>query len=146
MFYPIHYFGFDEELIFTYTTGRCWFLVRALQEECGLEPIAFWADGLIHHVGALLPDGTIVDVTGVWDRHTWMRKWANYLEVTAGGEPPQDVLLTAPDDRDWYWYESGELYRNNEMLSEELYLSHTLGSMVQAIIRILTFKNLLPPQ
>lgn len=143
MFYPLHYFGFDDELVFTYTAGRCWYLVHALVEATGLEPVAFWAEGLIYHVGVLLPDGTIVDALGVWDPQTWENRWAKKLEVNRGGVPPIGVLVAPPDTRDGYWQESVEVYETEDMLTEELYLSHTLEGLTRAIVNILVSRNLL---
>lgn len=145
VFYPLHYFGFDEELIYTYSTGRCWYLVHALMERTGLEPIAFWAEGLIHHVGLLLPDETVVDVIGIWDKSSWEGKWTHTLAAGRGNNIPYGVSLRPPTVWDEYWRKSRQHYDAQDMLNEELYLSRTLGQMTDAISSLLVAKNLIPP-
>lgn len=143
MFRPLQHFGFDKELVYAYTNGQCWYLTQALMEKAGLEPVAFWAEGLIYHVGVALPDNTVVDVLGVWERETWMRKWKQIMmEITS--RDIKDVRLGEVSSEDEYWMLATCRYAIENMLNEELYLSQTLDQLSNAILGSLAFSSRLP--
>lgn len=76
-----------SRLELVYTTGDCWRLALALREHHGL-PIAFFAlpdktggqlteDTLWCHAFNVLPDGRVLDITGVWSQEELLRAWGN---------------------------------------------------------------------
>lgn len=73
-------FGFDESVIDELVNGCCWSLAAVLHHRSGLPFAALYGDGEVVHVGVELPDGTVVDIEGIWDSGVWESAWVERLE------------------------------------------------------------------
>lgn len=66
----------DEKFVFT--NGDCWELARAISEEYGYPVVSAASkenDRYWWHAANLLPDGTILDIDGVWTQGKWLHIW-----------------------------------------------------------------------
>jgi hypothetical protein len=63
-----------------FTHGDCWRLAVEVRRLTGLplifaNPLPEMQSDYWEHVGALLPDDTVVDVNGITSREQWLAKW-----------------------------------------------------------------------
>lgn len=135
---PTRNFGFDDNIIYMYSHGYCWWLAQALSDLTGLSPVAVWGKGSIHHVGVELPNGDIMDIDGVWNRKHWQAFWEAELDYC------ENFFVGPVSMDDHYWRNAHDTYTPN-MLSQDLGMDYTLGEICDTIISILNRYNLLRP-
>jgi hypothetical protein len=79
---------FAPEVVEAFTDGDCWELARVIGLEFGLPIVTaniadepeYW-----HHAANRLPDGTILDIEGVWTEAQWLAVWGE-RRSDSGGE------------------------------------------------------------
>lgn len=78
---------FNPDEKFYFTNGDCWELARSIAELYGypvitatsLEDDRYW-----WHAANLLPNGTILDIDGIWSAERWIHAWNDRIHA---GEP-----------------------------------------------------------
>lgn len=96
---PVYSFGLPSSTIQDYTEGGCWFLAGELGKLLGGKYRAVMIGQETYHVGAMLPNGFIVDVEGVWEDWLWENRWwhaseTNYPSVTDADEDALRQIAT----------------------------------------------------
>lgn len=74
--FPDVFFQSPEIMREAFIYGDCWYLAQTMQAERG-HPILTVSGvewGWIH-AGNLLPDGSVLDVEGIWDPKVWLSRW-----------------------------------------------------------------------
>lgn len=82
MFTPdIAKFDFSPEAVEAFTEGDCWLLAIKLNALTGLGIITASAsdacDDSWYHAANLLPDGTVIDIAGIWSAKEWLSHWGS---------------------------------------------------------------------
>jgi hypothetical protein len=78
---PIKSFTFDPSVHYAFTEGDCWILARSICEDASYELVTISSDdNYWYHVGARQPDGTVLDIDGVWSERNWLNHWGGKLE------------------------------------------------------------------
>lgn len=134
---PKHDFDFDENTVFEYTHGDCWYLALALHHKINLPVVALWGDDEIQHVGVELPSGDIVDIEGIWSTNDWTGYWYDELDDCS------DVFYGEPNENDDNWCNAIATYSEDMLTQEVVSGSPTLGETANAVIESLRSRNLL---
>lgn len=74
----IKQFDFTENEVEAFTEGDCWELARNISLLFGYPVVTSTSksDGLAwYHAANRLPDGTIVDIEGIWSEYQWIANW-----------------------------------------------------------------------
>lgn len=67
------YFSPIEKTIFT--EGDCWVLAQELHKISGWDIVTAGDDWDWYHAANRLPDGSIIDIMGIWEEKTWLSYW-----------------------------------------------------------------------
>lgn len=67
------YFSPLEKSIFT--QGDCWVLARELHGISGWGIVTAGDEFDWYHAANRLPDGSIIDIMGIWEENTWLAYW-----------------------------------------------------------------------
>ena len=92
---------FPAEVVSAFTDGDCWELARTVGLEFGFPVVtANDSDGksIWYHAGNRLPDGTIVDIEGIWSEATWLSIWAPRV---FGTNTPAVLVSQDWSNKDW---------------------------------------------
>lgn len=135
---PTRNFGFDDDTVYMYSHGYCWWLAKALSDLTDLPVIAVWGKGCIRHVGVELPNGDVVDIDGVWNLQNWRNFWKSELDYCE----EFSVGSVSMDDSGW---RNVQNTYTPAMLSKNFELDYTLGEICDTIISILNRYHLLRP-
>lgn len=103
MFTPdIAKFDFSAEAVEAFTEGDCWFLAIKLNTLTGLGIITASAaddyDDSWYHAANILPDGTVIDIAGIWSAKAWLAHWG---ESTFNGNESLCIQQWTPPEFDF---------------------------------------------
>jgi hypothetical protein len=102
---PIHSFSFSDEEVVAFTESDCFLLAEHIQAATGWERVAIgteWGeDGKLDlpadydwvHMVNRMPDGKLVDITGIYDKETLMDKWLSDLHYDSSISHPSMRLV-----------------------------------------------------
>ncbi|MBC9704063.1 MAG: hypothetical protein H9W81_03375 [Enterococcus sp.] len=124
---PEQSFEFNEDVIFEYTHGECWYLALALQQKTDLPVVAIWGDGEIQHVGIELPNSGVVDIEGVWNSNAWGKFWYDELDDC------DEVYVGETTEADDNWNNAIHSY-SEDMLTQVTNDNGTLGEIADVIV------------
>lgn len=82
---PLIQSSFSETIVTTFTDGDCWVLAEQIREDMSfpIVTVSGKSDAWFH-AGNQLPDGTILDIEGVWLREDWLARWVeSFLNLPA---------------------------------------------------------------
>lgn len=71
-------FAFPENIVDAFTKGDCWEFARTIAKYYSYPVITaavkadeeYW-----NHAANLLPDGTVIDIEGIWSPEVWIDSW-----------------------------------------------------------------------
>lgn len=115
---------FDEAVVSAFTDGDCWALAQTVGLAYGFPVVtANLSDNLYiwNHAGNRLPDGTIMDIEGVWTEAAWLEYWA----PRAYGNGTNAVFVS----KEWTNEDWAQELREQEMEPE---FTETMDSMMYA--------------
>ena len=102
---PIHSFSFSEEEVVAFTESDCFLLAEHIQTATGWERVAIgteWGeDGKLDkpadydwvHMVNRMPDGKLVDITGIYDEDTLVDKWLSNFHYDSSRSHPSIRLV-----------------------------------------------------
>jgi hypothetical protein len=76
-------FNYSSEVVEAFTEADCWELARLVQQTSGYGIVTASSSRSYrnwYHVGNRLPDGTILDIEGIWDETEWLSAWATRMD------------------------------------------------------------------
>lgn len=117
--------GFSPATQRAYTEGSCWYLALALEALSGLEPVAIWAEGGMHHAGVRLHTGDVLDIAGVWTAPAWAAYWEARLGAAS---------VASASAESEHWFLASQLY-DETMLDVEITEDGTLVEVARRLLR-----------